>query len=83
MTFKLSVLAFVGMIMLVLQATYTTVVQPEIATSVALEQFADPSIAVDTVQRNFQRWGNLISSMCWLTYLGLGFLWIRKTGESK
>ena len=74
---KLVFVAVLGLGLLVTQSVVSTTIQPEVATSLTLEQFADPSIEVDSTSR-------MIDSLSrfwpigWLLYFGASALWLRK-----
>lgn len=62
---------FFVLLTLIMQITYN-VFLPEVATSVALEQFSDPSVAVDTFSRNFINIAETVINTCWLITFILG-----------
>lgn len=45
-------------------AVFFTAIQPEVATELALEQFANPSTATDTAQRAFWSWSQFPYLWC-------------------
>ena len=68
---KARVILFVllGLVLLGGQSLYSSAVQPEVATSLALEQFAEPTVKVDVIQRTF---GSSSFQWLWLGYTTIG-----------
>jgi len=75
---KFVVISILVVVILSLQTVVSTVIQPEVSTSLALEQFADPSVAVDSVSRLMDRITSRVLAGSWIL-LGIGSaLWLRK-----
>jgi len=73
-TFKLLTLAVLAGIIVVSQAAWFNVGQPEDTTSLAMEQFENPSLVTDTVLRNVQAVNSLfVGAWGMLGLLGLAF----------
>ena len=65
MKFKVVLLAVVLALIMVAQYVLSTLAGPEIATSLALEQFKNPSIQTDTAQRAYNS-----SNVFFVAYFG-------------
>lgn len=75
MKIKLIVIVVVGLLLSVCQFTITKVIQPEVATELALEQFANPSIQTDTTSRMVDIIQPIIGFV-WFTYVVGSLIWI-------
>lgn len=69
--FKIFAFVLFGLVLYAFQGVYTTVIQPELATTVALDQFADPSVATDTASRTIPMLVNNACLLVWSAY-GIG-----------
>ena len=75
---KILVILIVGAAMVVTNSIIVAVIQPEVSTSLALEQFADPSVATDSASRLIDRLYPMILNCVIGVYSIASVLWLRK-----
>lgn len=75
---KLVVLGLLGAGLFILQSLFHTAIQPEVASELALEQFANPSYVTDTASRGYDQTVMVISNVVWFIYIFGALVWLRK-----
>lgn len=80
---KLFVIVLLGAFLSCGQFVASKAVQPEVATSLALEQFANPSIQTDTASRMLDSAYPTVAAGVWLTYFMGSLYWLVPSGATK
>ena len=73
---KIAIATVLFFVLRILETSFFSAVQPEVASQLALEQFADPSLVTDTAQRGFSNF--VATPIIWIGYfVVLGFMFYR------
>ncbi len=62
---------------MVVQSIWSQTIQPEVVTNITLKQFADPTIATDTLSRGLDGITTAFTFV-WVLVIGGGMFWLRK-----
>lgn len=73
---KLFVIVLLGCMLSFGQFVGTKAIQPEVATTIALEQFADPSIQTDTASRMLDIVPTMVAGV-WFIYIAGSLYWLK------